>query len=49
MIAAGLLDTSHQHAEAVTNMAFDMRQAANFVSTPHTKESIQVYIRIYST
>ena len=44
MVAAGLLDTSSQHAEAVTNMAFDMRRAAAQVTTPHTNESIQVMI-----
>ena len=44
MVAAGLLDTSPQHAEAVTNMAFDMRQAAALVTTPHTNESIQVML-----
>ena len=44
MVAAGLLDTSPQHAEAVTNMAFDMRRAAALVTTPHTNESIQVMI-----
>ena len=42
MVAAGLLDTSPQHAEAVTNMAFDMREAASLVTTPHTSECIQV-------
>ena len=47
MIAAGLLDTSPQHAQAVTNMAFDMREAASSVYTPHTKDSIQV--RVSST
>ena len=44
MVAAGLLDTSQQHAEAVTNMAFDMRRAAALVTTPHSNESIQVMI-----
>ena len=42
MVAAGLLDTSPHHAEAVTNMAFDMRQAASLVTTPRTSDSIKV-------
>ena len=42
MVAAGLLDTSVNHAEAVANMAFDMRDAAKYVVKPATEETLQV-------
>ena len=42
MVAAGLLDTSVNHAEAVANMAFGMRDAAKYVVKPATEEPLQV-------
>ena len=42
MVAAGLLDTSENHAEGVANMAFGMRDAAKYVAKPATEEFLQV-------
>lgn len=42
MVAAGLLDTSQDHAEAITNMAFDMREEASQVKEPANEEPLQV-------
>ena len=42
MVAAGLLETSKNHAEAVTNMAFDMRAEARRVTKPTNNEALQV-------
>lgn len=42
MVAAGLLDTAHEHTEAITNMAFSMREEAGKVLEPVNKTSIQV-------
>ena len=44
MVAAGLHCTSNEHAEAVTNMAFDMREEAGNVTKPTTDEPLQVII-----
>ena len=54
MVAAGLLDTSKQHAQAVTNQAFGMREEAGKVMEPvNDKSPIQVswpmYISMYMT
>ena len=45
MVAAGLLETSKNHAEAVTNMAFDMRTEARRVTKPTNNEALQVRLR----
>lgn len=42
MVAAGLLETSKNHAEAVTNMAFDMREEARKVTKPTSDDALQV-------
>ena len=42
MVAAGLLDTSKEHAEAITNMAFDMRDEAGKVMKPTSNEPLEV-------
>ena len=43
MVAAGLLDTeSTEHAQAVTNQAFGMREEAGKVIEPVNKKPIQV-------
>ena len=43
MVAAGLLDTeSTEHAQAVTNQAFGMREEAGKVEEPVNKKPIQV-------
>ena len=47
MVAAGLLDTSGNHAEAVANMAFDMRDAAKYVVKPATEEPLQVGHKVH--
>ena len=52
MVAAGLLDTSKEHAQAVTNMAFGMREEAGKVIEPVNNQPIQVsialiYVRVY--
>ena len=42
MVAAGLLDTSKEHAQAVTNQAFGMREEAGKVIEPVNNQPIQV-------
>ena len=42
MVAAGLLDTSTEHAQAVTNQAFGMREEAGKVIEPVNNQPIQV-------
>ena len=42
MVAAGLLETSKDHAAAVTDMAFAMRNAAGNVMDPVNNEPIKV-------
>ncbi len=42
MVAAGLLDTATDHAMAITNMAFDMREEAGNVMKPTSDEPLQV-------
>ena len=42
MVASGLLDTASRHAEAVTNMAFDMRADASKVMEPVHNQPLQV-------
>lgn len=42
MVAAGLLDTSSEHAEAVTNMAFGMKKEAGHVMEPTNQVPLQV-------
>lgn len=42
MVAAGLLDTPKEHAEAVTNMAFGMREEACKVMEPTNETPLQV-------
>lgn len=42
MVAAGLLDTPTEHAEAVTNMAFGMMQEAGKVIEPANRSPLQV-------
>ena len=44
MVAAGLLDTSTDHAAAVTNMAFAMREAAGSVMDPVEFHPLQVRV-----
>lgn len=50
MVAAGLLDTPTQHAEAVTNMAFGMMEEAGKVMEPtnHTPLEVGVQCRLVS-
>jgi len=45
MVAAGLLDTAKNHTEAVTNMAFSMREDAGNVLEPVNKIPLQVSVR----
>lgn len=42
MVAAGLLDTPTQHAEAVANMAFGMMEEAGKVMEPTNQTSLEV-------
>ena len=42
MVAAGLLDTPTQHAEAVTNMAFGMMEEAGKVMEPTNHTPLEV-------
>lgn len=42
MVAAGLLDTPTDHAQAVTNMAFGMMMEAGFVMEPNNQTPLQV-------
>ena len=42
MVAGGLMDTSPNHAEAVTNMAFGMREEASKVMEPNDQKPLQV-------
>ncbi len=42
MVAAGLLDTSTDHAVAITNMAFALREEAGNVMDPVNNEPIKV-------
>ena len=42
MVAAGLQDSTIAHAEAVTNMAFDMRARAGEVVEPGSNKLLQV-------
>ena len=42
MVAAGLLDTSTEHAEAITNMAFGMMEEAGKVMEPTNQSPLQV-------
>ena len=46
MVAAGLLETSQNHAEAVTNMAFDMREEAGKVTKPTSDDALQVIVEL---
>ena len=47
MVAAGLLDTSKEHAQAVTNQAFGMREEAGKVIEPVNNQPIQVSLEYY--
>ncbi len=42
MVAAGLLDTPTEHAEAVINMAFGMREEAGKVMEPTNQAPLKV-------
>lgn len=42
MVAAGLLDTPAEHAQAVTNMAFGMMKEAGRVMEPTNQVPLQV-------
>ncbi len=42
MVAAGLLETSTDHAVAITNMAFALREEAGNVMDPVDNEPIKV-------
>ncbi len=47
MVAAGLLDTPTQHAEAVTNMAFGMMEEAGKVMEPTNQSPLEVCMYIH--
>ena len=48
MVAAGLLQTAQDHANALVQLGFDMRAAAKSVLTPNSSNSLQVRIGIHS-
>lgn len=48
MVAAGLLDTAKDHANAVVQMGFDMRSAAKEVLSPKDAKPLQIRLGIHS-
>lgn len=48
MVAAGLQDSTIAHAEAVTNMAFDMRARAGEVVEPGSNKLLQIRVGIHT-
>lgn len=48
MVAAGLLDTAYDHANAVVRMGFSMRDAAKEVLSPNDATPLNIRLGIHS-